>query len=84
MECILLMSVFDTAPGDAVKDALATLQNLILRFRPFIVQATQVEALEAFRESTEYKDMWRLKFHPIIRKAVLIHFSVDPVGTELM
>ena len=41
MECILLMSVFDTAPGDAVKDALATLQNLILRFRPFIVQATQ-------------------------------------------
>ncbi|XP_038979682.1 uncharacterized protein LOC103712111 isoform X2 [Phoenix dactylifera] len=105
VECILLISIFDTAPGDAIEDALATLQNLILQFRPFIVQATQgynlkltdseythgavirfpsFEALEAFRESTEYKDMWRLKFRPIIRKAVLTHFSVDPVGTELM
>lgn len=28
--------------------------------------------------------MWKLKFHAITGKALLLHFLVDPVGTELM
>jgi hypothetical protein len=30
------------------------------------------------------KQMWRSKFHPITQKTLSIHFSVDPVGTEIM
>lgn len=49
-----------------------------------VIRFPSVDAFELFRESSEYKDMWRLKFQPITKKALLIHFSVDPVGTELM
>lgn len=28
--------------------------------------------------------IWSLKFQPITKKSLLLHYSVDPVGTELM
>ncbi|XP_078161897.1 stress responsive alpha-beta barrel domain protein isoform X2 [Carex rostrata] len=37
-----------------------------------------------FKESKDYKDMWSLKFQPVTKKSLLVHYSVDPVGTELM
>ncbi|KAJ1694165.1 hypothetical protein LUZ63_010863 [Rhynchospora breviuscula] len=37
-----------------------------------------------FKESNEYKHMWSSKFQPITKKSLLLHYSVDPVGTELM
>ncbi|XP_073000793.1 stress-response A/B barrel domain-containing protein UP3 isoform X2 [Typha latifolia] len=40
VECLVLMSVLETASREAVEDALATLQNLIEQFKSFIVQAT--------------------------------------------
>ncbi|URE06990.1 Stress responsive A/B Barrel Domain [Musa troglodytarum] len=84
VECMLLISISKTAPGHAVEDALASLWNLTMDFGSNIVQATQVEAFKIFTESPIYKDMWKLKFHAITRKALLLHFLVDPVGTELM
>nr|GME19097.1 stress-response A/B barrel domain-containing protein UP3 isoform X1 [Ipomoea batatas] len=51
--------------------------GVVIRFR-------SSEAFEIFMNSSEYNDMWRSKFQPIIRKAIPISFSVDPVGTELM
>lgn len=105
VECVLLMSMAESAVGHAVEDALATLKKLISDFKSIIVQATQgsnfnlkdctythaavirfpsFDALKLFRGSSEYKDMWRLKFQPITKKSLLIHFSVDPVGKELM
>ncbi|XP_020082265.1 stress-response A/B barrel domain-containing protein UP3-like isoform X3 [Ananas comosus] len=105
VECVLLISVVESASREAVEDAVATFQNLIGQFSSFIVQATfgcnlnhadneythaavirfpSFEDLESFRESIDYQDMWRSKFLPITRKALLMHFTVDPVGTELM
>ncbi|CAL9162156.1 unnamed protein product [Musa hybrid cultivar] len=49
----------------------------VMRFPSF-------EAFKIFTESPIYKDMWKLKFHAITGKALLLHFLVDPVGTELM
>ncbi|KAI9075151.1 hypothetical protein K1719_042882 [Acacia pycnantha] len=49
----------------------------VLRFR-------SVEAFEIFMSSREYKDMWLSKFQPITQKALSLHYSVDPVGTEIM
>ncbi|XP_019193310.1 PREDICTED: stress-response A/B barrel domain-containing protein UP3 isoform X2 [Ipomoea nil] len=51
--------------------------GVVIRFR-------SSEAFEIFMNSSEYIDMWRSKFQPIIRKAIPISYSVDPVGTELM
>lgn len=50
---------------------------IVIRFRSF-------KALEIFMGSLEYKNMWRSKFQPITRESLAIHFSVDPVGTEIM
>ncbi|CAA7049538.1 unnamed protein product [Microthlaspi erraticum] len=49
----------------------------VVRFRSF-------EAMEIFLEGREYKDMWRSQFEPFIEKALALHFSVDPVGTDIM
>ncbi|CBI34706.3 stress-response A/B barrel domain-containing protein UP3 isoform X1 [Vitis vinifera] len=51
--------------------------GVVIRFR-------SIEALELFTGSTEYKDIWRSKFQMIVQKTLPIHFSVDPVGTEIM
>ncbi|CAF1699745.1 uncharacterized protein LOC106387970 [Brassica napus] len=49
----------------------------VVRFRSF-------DAMEIFVEGREYKDMWRSQFEPFIEKSVALHFSVDPVGTDVM
>ncbi|KAJ4907257.1 Stress responsive alpha-beta barrel domain protein [Raphanus sativus] len=49
----------------------------VVRFRSF-------DAMEIFIEGREYKDMWRSRFEPFIEKSVALHFSVDPVGTDVM
>ncbi|KFK31120.1 hypothetical protein AALP_AA6G070500 [Arabis alpina] len=49
----------------------------VARFRSF-------DAMEIFVKGREYKDMWRSQFEPFIEKAVALHFSVDPVGTDIM
>ncbi|XP_059643112.1 stress-response A/B barrel domain-containing protein UP3 isoform X2 [Cornus florida] len=51
--------------------------GVVIRFRSF-------EAFEIFMNSSEYKDMWVSKFQQITEKMLSIHFSVDPVGTEIM
>ncbi|KAA8522378.1 hypothetical protein F0562_013261 [Nyssa sinensis] len=51
--------------------------GVVIRFR-------SPEAIEIFMGSSEYKDMWRSKFQLIIKKMLSIHYSVDPVGTEIM
>ncbi|KAJ4774420.1 Stress responsive alpha-beta barrel domain protein [Rhynchospora pubera] len=105
VECIILISVLETVPKEAIEDALSTLQDLIEQYDSFIVQATIGTALNSkaseyshaavirfpsredfvfFKESNEYKHMWSLKFQPITKKSLLLHYSVDPVGTELM
>ncbi|KAK4787587.1 hypothetical protein SAY86_011420 [Trapa natans] len=50
---------------------------VVIRFR-------SLEALKIFFGSSEYKSMWRSKFEPITKRALPIHFSVNPVGTEIM
>ncbi|KAL0710585.1 hypothetical protein Bca4012_017563 [Brassica carinata] len=49
----------------------------VVRFRSF-------DAMEIFVEGREYKDMWKSQFEPFIEKSVALHFSVDPVGTDVM
>ncbi|XP_027344393.1 uncharacterized protein LOC113856650 isoform X2 [Abrus precatorius] len=51
--------------------------GVVIRFR-------SVEAFEIFINSKEYKDVWLSKFQPIVHKSLSLHFSVDPVGTEIM
>ncbi|XP_058731974.1 uncharacterized protein LOC131603606 isoform X2 [Vicia villosa] len=51
--------------------------GVVIRFR-------SVEAFKIFLRSQEYKDVWLSKFQPIVLKSLSLHFSVDPVGTELM
>ncbi|KAL0547057.1 hypothetical protein IC582_016979 [Cucumis melo] len=51
--------------------------GVVIRFR-------SIDAFEIFTSSTEYKDMWKSKFQPIVQKTVPLHFSVDPIGTEIM
>ncbi|XP_057422258.1 uncharacterized protein LOC130716087 [Lotus japonicus] len=51
--------------------------GVVIRFR-------SVEAFEIFIRSKEYKDVWRSKFQTIVQKSLSLHFSVDPVGTEIM
>ncbi|XP_039780383.1 uncharacterized protein LOC120647597 isoform X8 [Panicum virgatum] len=68
----------------AMEDASSSLQRLISQCSSFIVQATCADDFKLFRESMEYKDMWASKFHPIVEKSLQIHFTVDPVGNQLM
>ncbi|KAK4262740.1 hypothetical protein QN277_028260 [Acacia crassicarpa] len=49
-----------------------------------VIRFRSVEAFEIFMSSKEYKDMWLSKFQPITQKALSLHYSVDPVGTEIM
>lgn len=49
-----------------------------------VIRFPSLDALEAFTGSSEYKEMWRHKFRPITKKALLTYFAVDPVGTQLM
>ncbi|XVF14997.1 hypothetical protein REPUB_Repub09cG0110900 [Reevesia pubescens] len=51
--------------------------GVVIRFR-------SLEAFEIFLTSTGYKDMWKSNLQPIARKILAIHFSVEPVGTEIM
>ncbi|KAK4558161.1 hypothetical protein RGQ29_007786 [Quercus rubra] len=51
--------------------------GVVIRFR-------SLEAFEIFVGSSEYKEMWRSEFQPITQRTLSIHFSVDPVGTEIM
>ncbi|KAI5383780.1 hypothetical protein KIW84_070945 [Lathyrus oleraceus] len=51
--------------------------GVVIRFR-------SVEAFKIFLRSQEYKDVWISKLQPIVLKSLSLHFSVDPVGTELM
>ncbi|XP_010522348.1 PREDICTED: uncharacterized protein LOC104800995 [Tarenaya hassleriana] len=49
-----------------------------------VVRFRSLEAWEIFLGGSEYKNVWGSKFEPIIEKAVGLHFSVDPVGTDIM
>ncbi|XP_055809496.1 uncharacterized protein LOC129879175 isoform X2 [Solanum dulcamara] len=51
--------------------------GVVIRFR-------SSEAFQMFMNSSEYNNMWRSKFQPIVQKHLSVHFSIDPVGTELM
>ncbi|XP_075508586.1 stress-response A/B barrel domain-containing protein UP3 isoform X2 [Primulina tabacum] len=51
--------------------------GVVIRFR-------SSEAFNMFINSSDYNNMWKSKFQPIIQKALYINFSVDPVGSELM
>ncbi|XP_061373760.1 uncharacterized protein LOC133316077 [Gastrolobium bilobum] len=51
--------------------------GVVIRFR-------SVEAFKIFIHSKEYQDIWLSKFQPIVQKSLSLHFSVDPVGTEIM
>ncbi|KAK7369658.1 hypothetical protein VNO80_11700 [Phaseolus coccineus] len=51
--------------------------GVVIRFR-------SVEAFEIFINSKEYKNVWHSKLQPIAHKSLSLHFSVDPVGTEIM
>ncbi|XP_047306694.1 stress-response A/B barrel domain-containing protein UP3 [Impatiens glandulifera] len=42
------------------------------------------EAFEIFMGSSEYKYIWSSKLQPIIQRVLSVHFSVDPVGKEIM
>ncbi|KAL4602761.1 hypothetical protein ACB092_10G077300 [Castanea dentata] len=84
VEFVLLISFVDNAFGAPVQHALASLARLTHGFPSLIVQSTQVEAFEIFVGSSEYKEMWSSEFQPITQKTLSIHFSVDPVGTEIM
>ncbi|CAN6290940.1 unnamed protein product [Urochloa humidicola] len=49
-----------------------------------VIRFPSFDDLKLFRESMEYKDMWASKFHPIVEKSLELHFTVDPVGNQLM
>ncbi|XP_039780377.1 uncharacterized protein LOC120647597 isoform X2 [Panicum virgatum] len=49
-----------------------------------LIRFPSSDDFKLFRESMEYKDMWASKFHPIVEKSLQIHFTVDPVGNQLM
>ncbi|KAL3499371.1 hypothetical protein ACH5RR_038464 [Cinchona calisaya] len=51
--------------------------GVVIRFR-------SSEAYEIFLKSSDYNYIWGSKIQPITEKAISVHFSVDPVGTELM
>lgn len=105
VEFMLLISFLESASGDSVEDALASLQRFISQCSSFIVQATlgcclnhmdsgyshaavirfpSFDDFKIFREGMEYKDMWASTFQPIVEKSLELHFTVDPVGNQLM
>ncbi|RLN07913.1 hypothetical protein C2845_PM11G16400 [Panicum miliaceum] len=84
VEFMLLTSFLETASREALEDASSSLQRLISQCSSFIVQATCADDFKLFRESMEYEDMWASKFHPIVEKSLQLHFTVDPVGNQLM
>ncbi|VVB07421.1 unnamed protein product [Arabis nemorensis] len=49
-----------------------------------VVRFRSSDAMEIFIKGREYKDMWRSQFEPFIEKTIALHFSVDPVGTDIM
>jgi len=49
-----------------------------------LIRFPSSDDFKLFRESMEYKDMWASKFHPIVEKSLQLHFTVDPVGNQLM
>ncbi|KAL6593080.1 hypothetical protein ACP70R_049166 [Stipagrostis hirtigluma subsp. patula] len=129
VEFMLLISFMETAPREAMEDALASLQKLLTQCSSFIVQATfdilcqcfvqnlkelfvpayfyfvsgcclnhmdngynhgavirfaSLDDFKLFRDSKEYNNMWASKFQPIVEKSLQLHFTVDPVGNQLM
>ncbi|KAL6850055.1 hypothetical protein ACP4OV_020682 [Aristida adscensionis] len=49
-----------------------------------IIRFPSSDDFKLFRESIDYKDMWESKFHPIVERSLQLHFTVDPVGNQLM
>ncbi|CAN6321785.1 unnamed protein product [Urochloa humidicola] len=49
-----------------------------------VIRFPSFDDLKLFRESMEYKDMWASKLHQIVEKSLELHFTVDPVGNQLM
>ncbi|KAJ4953550.1 hypothetical protein NE237_030382 [Protea cynaroides] len=49
-----------------------------------VIRFRSIEAFKMFVGSSDYKDIWKSKFQPITQKSLAVHFSVDPVGTEIM
>ncbi|XP_042055770.1 uncharacterized protein LOC121800264 [Salvia splendens] len=66
-----------TKGANLKKDNIEYTHGVVVRFR-------SVEAFKIFMSSSEYNTIWESKFVPFIRKALCLHFSVDPVGKELM
>ncbi|XP_021816864.1 uncharacterized protein LOC110759138 [Prunus avium] len=51
--------------------------GVVIRFR-------SLDGFEIFVGSSEYKEIWKSKFDQMTRKTLSLHFSVDPVGSEIM
>ncbi|CAN1220186.1 Stress-response A/B barrel domain-containing protein UP3 [Linum perenne] len=51
--------------------------GIVTRFR-------SPEAFELFMGSKEYKEVWRSKFETITRRSLPVHYSIDPVGEDIM
>lgn len=49
-----------------------------------VIRLQSFDDFKLFRESMEYKNMWVSKFHPIVENSLELHFTVDPVGNQLM
>ncbi|XP_068646513.1 stress-response A/B barrel domain-containing protein UP3-like [Aristolochia californica] len=49
-----------------------------------VIRFPSLKALELFRGSSEYKNMWRSKFQPLTKSSLEVYFPVDPVGTDIM
>ncbi|XP_022777030.1 stress-response A/B barrel domain-containing protein DABB1 [Durio zibethinus] len=75
MECPSL--ILQCTQGSNFNSSKEYTHGVVIRFR-------SLEAFEIFFTSSGYRDVWKSKFQPIARKTLAIHFSVDPVGTEIM
>ncbi|CAD6238980.1 unnamed protein product [Miscanthus lutarioriparius] len=49
-----------------------------------LIRFPSFDDLKLFRESMEYKDMWASKFHLVVERSLHLHFTVDPVGNQLI
>ncbi|XP_006649252.1 uncharacterized protein LOC102706920 [Oryza brachyantha] len=49
-----------------------------------VIRFPSFDDFKLFREGMEYKDVWASKFQPIVEKSLVLHFTVDPVGNQLM
>ncbi|XP_027080438.2 uncharacterized protein LOC113779985 isoform X1 [Coffea eugenioides] len=79
-----LTAAFPSLIVQATKGSNFNLNNVeythgaVIRFR-------SSEACETFLKSSQYNDqVWGSKIQPISEKVISVHYSVDPVGTELM